>query len=84
MAKTVSVKINAFLKQGNILEELQLGFWTDHKTETALGKISNCKLNSGENKVSILVPLELSAAFDTIDHDTILKTCSAFLWIKLV
>ena len=74
LEKIVSVQINSFLKENNIMEELQSGFRTNHSTETALTKIvSDLRLNSDANKVSILVLLDLSAAFDTIDHDILIN-----------
>ena len=73
LEKIVSVQINSFLKENNILEKFQSGFRTCHSTETALTKvISDLRLNLGANKVSILVLLDLSAAFDTIDHDILI------------
>ena len=67
------MQINSFLKENNILEKFQSGFRTCHSTETALTKvISDLRLNLDANKVSILVLLDLSAAFDTIDHDILI------------
>ena len=58
-----SIQINSFLEGNNILEEFQSGFRKYHSTETALAKIiSDLRLNSNENKVSVLVLLNLSAA----------------------
>uniref|UniRef100_A0A667YPA7 Reverse transcriptase domain-containing protein n=1 Tax=Myripristis murdjan TaxID=586833 RepID=A0A667YPA7_9TELE len=74
LEKIVAVQINAFLKENNILEEFQSGFRKHHSTETALAKIvSDLRLNYDENKVSILILLDLSAAFDTIDHDILIN-----------
>lgn len=74
LEKIVSIQINSFLKENNIMEEFQSGFRTHHSTETALTKIiSDLRINSDANKVSILVLLDLSAAFDTIDHDILIN-----------
>ena len=74
LEKIVSVQINSFLEENNILEEFQSGFRRYHSTETALTKIiSDLRLNSDGNKVSVLVLLDLSAAFDTIDHDILIN-----------
>lgn len=57
------------LNTNNILDEFQSGYQTNHSTETALLKVVNdLKTLTDLNNVAVLFLLDLSAAFDTIDH----------------
>ena len=52
----------------------QSGFRSNHSTETAIQSILNDIFRSADNgELSILVALDISAAFDTIDHGTLLR-----------
>ena len=61
------------LKNFDFLEKHQSVYRKHHNTETALLKIQNDLLISADKKkISIIALLDLSAAFDTIDHDILI------------
>ena len=73
LEKVVAFQINEHISKFSLLELNQSAYRKLHNTETALLKIFNDLLISADNKqVSILVLLDLSAAFDTLDHSVLL------------
>jgi uncharacterized surface protein with fasciclin (FAS1) repeats len=62
-------QINAFLMGKGLLSHYQSGFSTHHSTLTALLKITNDLLNAMDEKLlSLLVLLDFSKAFDSVNH----------------
>ena len=66
-------QVNDHLISNKLFSPLQSAYKPHHSTETALLKIVNDLLTALDNgKICILTLLDLSAAFDTIDHNILL------------
>ena len=71
------------LRKNGLFDPFQSAYKKGHCTETALLKVQNDLLiNSDKNNVSVLVMLDLSAAFDTIDHTILLNRLRDYYGIK--
>ena len=69
LEKIVAHQLVEHLNNHQLLDQLQSAYRKQHSTETALVKVKSDLLKAADDrKVSILVLLDLSAAFDTIDH----------------
>ncbi len=83
LEKVVSAQLCSFLLKNDISEEFQSGFRPRHSTETALVKITNdLLLASDQGCISLLVLLDLSAAFDTIDHDILIDRLQNYTGVQ--
>ena len=75
MARSLSV----FLRDNNLLYELQSTFRSGHSTETALIRLTDQILKNMDNdEVTGLVFIDLRKAFDVIDHELLLKKLSIY------
>ena len=74
LEKVVFTQVSAFLNTFNSMDKFQSGFRNLHSTETALLKVHNdILLTVDSGSCAILIMLDLTAAFDTIDHNVLLK-----------
>jgi len=72
--KGISSQLCSFLERNSICKDFQSEFRLNHSTETALIRVTkDLLLSSDRDCISLLVLLDLSAAFDTIDHYILLN-----------
>ena len=71
--KLVLSQLLEYLNTNQLFSPVQSAYHPNHSTETALVKIVNDPLLAlDDGKVSVLTLLDLSAAFDMIDHNILL------------
>ncbi len=89
--KAVAFQLIDHLKLNNLYDKFQSAYRQFHSTETALVRVKNDVLNAMDNQsITLMLLLDLSAAFDTIDHDILLTRLSercgirgtAIKWMK--
>ena len=72
--KVASVRVLDHLHENGLQECLQSAYKEHHSCETALVRVQNDILRSvDDNRCVILLLLDMSAAFDTVDHSILLK-----------
>ena len=80
--KAVAAQLNDHLLENNLMEEFQSAYRKGHSTETALLRVQSDILHGiDQGKAAYLILLDLSAGFDTIDHEILLKYMEAHLGI---
>uniref|UniRef100_A0A8P4G516 Reverse transcriptase domain-containing protein n=1 Tax=Dicentrarchus labrax TaxID=13489 RepID=A0A8P4G516_DICLA len=91
LERIVATQLKTHLCSNELFEPFQSGFRSQHSTETALLKVTNDILLSADSgHLTILILLDLTAAFDTINHTILLSrlesslsiTGTALSWLK--
>jgi len=76
LQKVVQVRklcIQAFFDSSGLMSKMQYAYWWFHSTETVVTKVVNDLLLAADNRqISVLCLLDLTAAFDTIDHELLI------------
>ena len=74
MEKVVSSQLTSYLEANGRQEPHQSAYGKYHGTETALVRVKNDVMAAlGDQRACLMVLLNLSAAFDTVDHSQLLK-----------
>ena len=72
--RLVSHRLTSYLSQHNLLPTLQSAYRQNHSTETATLKLVSDALDTADvGQITLLAMLDLSAAFNVIDHATSLE-----------
>ena len=91
LERVVAGRLTDYMTENTLHKHLQSAYKPGQSTETALVKVQNDILTSiDQHGVVILVMLDLSAAFDTINHDILFSrmentlgiTGQALAWFK--
>ena len=71
--KVVATQLSNFMDENNLSEPMHSAYRSGHSTETVLVCVQNNILRAiDDHKAVAFVLLDLSAAFDTIDHNILL------------
>ncbi len=83
LEKIVLDQLQHFLTSNCIYEVFQSGFKSVHSTESALLRVlHDIYLSTYSGDSVVLILLELSAAFDTVDHSTLLSRLESWVGLK--
>ena len=79
MEKTVLCQLQDYLKSNS---PFQSAYRSGHSTETALTHVTNDLLaEMDDGKISVVMLLDLSAAFDTTDHEILLARLQSYFGV---
>ncbi len=78
LKQVVFNQLSLFLSQNKKLDANQSGFRSGHSTETVLLSVTEAlRIAKADSKSSVLILLDISAAFDTVNHKILLSTLSS-------
>src|SRR6218665_808195 len=72
--KIIAFQMTSYLETSNLLPGIQSGFLKGHSTETLLLRLlSDVYAAIDSSQLTLLALFDVSAAFDTVDHEILLK-----------
>ena len=81
--RVVAAQLNKHMSENNLYEVFQSAYKKSHSNETALTRVQNDILRSlDEKRCVLLVLLDLSSAFDTVDHTLLLSRLSSCIGVS--
>ena len=79
--KAMATQIHSHLMNNDIVDNFQPAYKTGHSCETALLRVYNIVTTIGKGNCAMFVLLDLSVAFDTIDHDNLVCILEKYVGI---
>ena len=74
LERAISHQLTVYLESESLLPEYQSAYRANHSTETAVLRVfSDLVAASDAGNISLMALLDLSAAFDTVDHDILFR-----------
>ena len=71
-------QLSTYLTENSLHDPFQSAYQPHHSVETAILRVQNHLLSAmNEGKISLLILLDMSAAFDTVNHDILLQCVSS-------